>query len=176
VDSGDVDIWGGELDMQIAVTDSFTIDASGALLDYEVKDPVANSGPNLFPDAPSPSFNIGATYEADFGWGPTTFNLNYAYVGEQETHPTDVGDSAFRMEDYGIVNARVRLVPGDGAVSVTLFANNLLDETYATYAQRFGGGFWDAGSGVGPAAPPRSALGEVRARPREVGLTVQYDF
>ena len=148
----------------------------GAILDYEVKDPVANSGPNLFPDAPSPSFNVGATYNADFGFGPTTFNLNYAYVGEQETHPTAVGDSAFRMDDYGIVNARIRFVPGDGAVSVTLFASNLLDETYATYAQRFGGGFWDAGSGVGPAAPPRSALGEVRGRPREVGLTVQYDF
>jgi iron complex outermembrane receptor protein len=176
VDSGDVDIWGGELDMQIAVTDALTIDASGAILDYEVKDPVANSGPNLFPDAPSPSFNVGATYNADFGFGPTTFNLNYAYVGEQETHPTAVGDSAFRMDDYGIVNARVRFVPGDGAVTVSLFANNLLDDTYATYAQRFGGGFWDAGSGVGPAAPPRSALGEVRGRPREVGLTVQYDF
>ncbi|HEU4650529.1 MAG TPA: TonB-dependent receptor, partial [Croceibacterium sp.] len=176
VDSGDVDIWGGELDMQVAVTDEFTIDASGAILDYEVKDPVANSGPNLFPDAPSPTFNIGATYASDFGWGPTTFNINYAYVGEQETHPTDVGDSAFRMDDYGIVNARVRFVPNDGALSFTLFANNLLDETYATYAQRFGGGFWDAGSGVGPAAPPRSALGEVRGRPREVGLTVQYDF
>ena len=67
-------------------------------------------------------------------------------------------------------------MPNDGAVSVTLFANNLLDETYATYAQRFGGGFWDAGSGVGLATPPRSALGEVMGRPHEVGLTVQYDF
>lgn len=176
VDSGDVDIWGGELDMQIAVTDEFTIDASGAILDYEVKDPVANSGPNLFPDAPSPTFNVGATYNTDFGFGPTTFNLNYAYVGEQETHPTAVGDSAFRMDDYGLVNARLRIVPNDGAVSITLFANNLLDDTYATYAQRFGGGFWDAGSGTGLAAPLRSALGEVRGRPREVGLTVQYDF
>ena len=80
------------------------------------------------------------------------------------------------MDDYGIVNARIRFVPNDGAVSLTLFANNLLDETYATYAQRFGGGFWDAGSGTGLAAPLRSALGEVRGRPREVGLTVQYDF
>ena len=81
------------------------------------------------------------------------------------------------MEDYGLVNARLRFVPNDGAVSLTLFANNLLDETYASYAQRFGGGFWDSGSGVGPlAAPLRSALGEVRGRPREVGLTVQYDF
>ena len=176
VDSGDVNIWGAELDMQIAVTDDFIIDASGAILDYKVLDQAANSGPNLFPDAPSPSFNVGATYNADFGFGATTFNLNYAYVGEQETHPTAVGDSAFRMEDYGLVNARIRVVPNDGAVTLTLFANNLLDEVYATYAQRFGGGFWDPGAGTGLAAPLRSALGEVRGRPREVGLTVQYDF
>ena len=61
-------------------------------------------------------------------------------------------------------------------VTITLFANNLFDKTYATYAQRFGGGFWDSGSGAGLAAPPRSALSEVRGRPREVGLSLQYDF
>jgi iron complex outermembrane recepter protein len=176
VDSGDVDIWGGELDMQIAVTDNFTLDASGAILDYEVKDPVANSGPNLFPDAPSPSFNIGATYVEEMAGGNVTFNVNYAYVGEQETHPTAVGDSAFRMDDYGLVNARLMYRPDDMPVTLTLFANNLLDETYASYAQRFGGGFWDSGAGTGLAAPLRSALGEVRGRPLEVGMSVQYDF
>jgi len=176
VDSGDVDIWGGELDMQIAVTDNFTIDASGAILDYEVKDPVANSGPNLFPDAPSPSFNIGATYVEDLPGGSVTLNINYAYVGEQETHPTAVGDSAFRMEDYGLVNARLQYRPDETPVTLTLFGNNLLDKTYATYAQRFGGGFWDSGAGTGLAAPLRSALGEVRGRPLEVGMSVQYDF
>jgi iron complex outermembrane receptor protein len=176
VDSGDVDIWGGELDMQIAVTDNFILDASGAILSYEVKDPVANSGPNLFPDAPSPTFNVGATYNADLGFGPTTFNLNYAHVGEQETHPTDVGDSAYRLPSYSLVNARIQFVPNDGPLTLVLFANNLLDNTYATYAQRFGGGFWDAASGVGPAAPPRSALGEVRGRPREIGLSAQFNF
>ena len=29
---------------------------------------------------------------------------------------------------------------------------------------------------IGLAAPLRSALGQVMGRPREVGLTVQYDF
>ena len=80
------------------------------------------------------------------------------------------------MDDYGLVNGRIMFVPNDSDVTITLFANNILDETYATYAQRFGGGFWDSGAGTGLAAPLRSALGEVRGRPREVGLTVQYDF
>ena len=69
VDSGDVDIWGGELDMQIAVTDEFTIDASGAILDYEVKDPAVNSGPNLFPDAPRRASTSARPTSADFGFG-----------------------------------------------------------------------------------------------------------
>jgi iron complex outermembrane recepter protein len=61
-------------------------------------------------------------------------------------------------------------------LTVTLFANNLFDETYATYGQRFGGGFWDAGAPSTLSAPLRSALSLVRGRPREVGLTVQFDF
>ena len=80
------------------------------------------------------------------------------------------------MEDYGLVNARLRFVPRWRGVGHP-FANNLLDETYATYAQRFGGGFWDAGVGRGPRRRrlvPHWA--KCAGRPREVGLTVQYDF
>jgi iron complex outermembrane receptor protein len=65
---------------------------------------------------------------------------------------------------------------GDLPVTLTAFANNVLDKVYATYAQRFGGGFWDAGPPSTLSAPPRSALSEVRGRPREVGLTLRYDF
>ena len=61
-------------------------------------------------------------------------------------------------------------------MAVTFFSNNRLDKAYGVFAQRFGGGFWDSGAGAGPAAPPRSALSEVRGRPREVGLTLQYNF
>jgi iron complex outermembrane receptor protein len=80
------------------------------------------------------------------------------------------------MPAYGIVNARILVVPSNLPLTIAIFANNLLDETYASYAQRFGGGFWDAGAPVGLAAPPRSALGYVRGRPREIGLTLQYNF
>jgi iron complex outermembrane receptor protein len=79
-----------------------------------------------------------------------------------------------------LVNARLQFVPEGSPVTISVFANNLLDNTYATYAQRFGGGYWDQG---GPAnrlhplaLPPRSALAEVRGQPREVGLALQYNF
>jgi iron complex outermembrane receptor protein len=61
-------------------------------------------------------------------------------------------------------------------ITITAYANNLLDDVYATYAQRFGGGFWDAGPPTGLAAPPRNALSVVRGRPREIGVSLRYDF
>jgi iron complex outermembrane receptor protein len=104
------------------------------------------------------------------------FNVNYAYVGEQETHPTSGTDSSFLLPDYNLVNARIQWVSPGGRNIISLFGNNLADEHYATYATRFGGGFWDHGSGAGDAAPLRSARSVVRGRPREFGITLQHNF
>ena len=62
------------------------------------------------------------------------------------------------------------------AVASVFVATLLAGSTVLDSAQRFGGGFWDSGAGTGLAAPPRSAVAEVRGRPREVGLSLQYDF
>lgn len=172
---GDVVLEGFEVDVQIAATDNLVFDASGGVTRPKLKNAPAGTV-NLYPDVPSPSFNLGTTYTLEAGFGKTTFNLNYAYVGKQATHPTDGTDSAYDLPAYGLMNARIQIVPEGLPVTVALFANNLLDNTYSTYAQRFGGGYWDAASGAGLAAPPRSGLAEVRGRPREVGLTLQYNF
>ena len=88
VDSGDVDVYGFEFDTQFAVTDNLSFDGSFGITRDKIKDPVANSGPNLFPAQASPSYNLGATYSVPIGGaGRLGFNVNYAYVGEQETHP-----------------------------------------------------------------------------------------
>lgn len=180
INTGDVDLYGGELDVQLAITDNFFIDAAGAYIRYELKDEVANGGPNLYPDVPEVSFNVGANYKVEAAVGDVTFNLSYAYTDEQATHPSAVGDSAYTLPAIELVNARIQFEPSDLPLTITLFANNLLNNTYATYGQRFGGGYWDQGgppSRLHPLAlPPRSALAEVRGRPRQVGLTVQYDF
>jgi iron complex outermembrane recepter protein len=177
VDSGDVDIQGFELDTQFAVTDRFSLDGSFGYNDDDVKDPVANTGPNVFPEQPSPSYNFGATYALPLANnGNLAFNVNYAYVGEQETHPTIGTDSSYLLPDYNLVNARIQWVSASGRNVISLFGNNLSDEHYATYATRFGGGFWDHGSGAGEAAPLRSARSVVRGRPREYGITIQHNF
>ena len=172
---GDVRLQGVEVDGQFSITRDFVIDGSFAFTDAELRNAPAGTV-NLFPDIPSPTYNVGASWSVHPAFGDVTFNANYAYVGKQATHPTEGTDSSYTLPSYGLVNARIRMELENIPVTVTAFANNLLDKTYATYAQRFGGGFWDSPSGAGLAAPPRSALSEIRGRPREFGLTVQYDF
>ena len=172
---GDVRLEGFELDGVLSLTDNFFIDGSMAFFTPELIEAPAGTV-NLFPDAPSPTFNIGATWRGDLAAGELQFNANYTWQGEMETHPSSGTDSSYTLPSYGLLSARAQLKLNEYPVSFTLYANNLLNETYATFAQRFGGGFWDAGSGAGLAAPPRSALSENRGRPREVGLSVRYDF
>ena len=180
INTGDVDLYGGELDTQLWLTDNFSLDASGAYIRYDLKDEAANGGPNLFPDVPRVTFNVGANYTLEIDDGDFTFNLNYTYTDEQATHPSEGTDSAYTLPAIELVNARLQFEPADMPLKLIIFANNLFNNTYGTYGQRFGGGYWDQGgppSRLHPLAlPPRSALAEVRGRPRQVGLTVQYDF
>ena len=180
VNTGDVDIYGAELDAQFFLTDDFWLDGSAGYTGYDLKDEVANTGPNLFPGPPEFSFNIGANYFAEIAPGDVTFNLSYAYTSDQPTHPTAEGDSAYQLPAIELVNARIKFEPRNTPLSISLFANNLLDNTYSSYATRFGGGYWDRGGPLSVqiplSAPERSALFVVRGKPREVGLTVQYDF
>ena len=174
-DQGDAWIRGIELDGQLIVVDGLTLDGSLGLTGYTLKNAPPGTT-HLYPDIPTPTWNLGASYNGDVGVGRVTLNVNYAYVGKQSVYPDDSADSSYILPSYGLVNARVQLAPENVPVTFTLYANNLLDEVYATYAQRFGGGFWDAGPPIGPAAPPRNALSVVRGRPREVGVTVKYQF
>ncbi|HEX6995218.1 MAG TPA: TonB-dependent receptor [Gammaproteobacteria bacterium] len=193
--AGDVELDGIELDGQLAVTSAFAIDFAAGIVDSHLLDVCANNGDFLFPGPVEESYTIGARWAkalrngADLGW-----SLSYAHVGEQQTHPGGTHDavakcgsptpgwfldSRYELPSYALVNARVRYGSADGRWAVTLFANNLTDETYGTYATRFGGGFWDfvnpmAAGGIG--IPERSALGLTMGRPREVGLTFQYSF
>jgi iron complex outermembrane receptor protein len=181
VNSGDVDTWGLELDGQLALLRNLTLDFSLGLTDYKLSDPVANSGPYLFPSQPSPSYTLGATYTVPLETaGDLNFNLSYSYVGDQPTHPSDIYDSQYILPAYGIVNGRATWRSQDRKLSLSLFANNLLDKTYASYASSFGGGYWDAGGPPNAAQPAqfpsRRAVGFTMGRPREVGVTLQYNF
>jgi iron complex outermembrane receptor protein len=172
---GDVRLKGIEIDGQIAITPNWTIDGSFAITDPELRNPPAGTD-NLFPDVASPTGTIGGTYTRHESFGDVVMNLNFTYVGKQSTHPSQGTDSSYTLASYGLVNGRIQFKLDKVPLTISAFANNILDRTYSTYAQRFGGGFWDSGAGTGVAAPPRNAVSQVRGRPREVGVTLQYSF
>ncbi|MEO6338946.1 MAG: TonB-dependent receptor [Caulobacteraceae bacterium] len=175
--TGDINTWGLEVDGLLAVTSRFNIDFALGLTDYKLKDPTANGGPNLFPSQASPTYNIGGTYNMPLGArGDLGFNISYSYVAAQETYPNSDSDSSYRMPSYGVVNGRISWRSPNRKISIAAFANNLNNESYGSFASSFGGGFWDAAAGTGVAAPLRKAVGVTRARPREFGVNLQYNF
>lgn len=199
--SGDVALDGIELEGQFVVTDNFLLDFSAGKLDSELENVCANNGDFLFPGPVEDSYSLGGRWSNDLRGGSNlTVALNYGWTGKQQTHPGGVldpvsngcaasttwfYDSRYELEDYGLWNARVNFAPANGNWSLALFANNLTDEVYSNYASRFGGGFWDSTALAIPpqnattlpiATPQRSALGLTRGRPREVGVTFQYNF
>ena len=174
-DQGDAWIRGFELDGQIIVTPALSIEGALGLTAYTLKNVPAGTT-HLYPDVPTPTWNIGANYTVGGDIGTATLSVSYAYVGKQSVYPDDSADSGYILPSYGLMNARLKLSPSGAPLTISLYSNNLLNKVYATYAQRFGGGFWDAGPPIGAAAPPRNMLSVIRGRPREFGVTVKYDF
>jgi iron complex outermembrane receptor protein len=199
--AGDVQLDGIELEGQVAISDAFTVDFSAGNVDSELDNVCANNGDFLFPGPVEDSYSLGGRWFKDLRSGSNlTFSLSYAWTGKQQTHPGGVSDpvgngcapstawfydSRYELADYGLWNGRIRYTSDDDKWALTFFGNNLSDEVYANYASRFGGGFWDATALATPplnattlaiATPQRSALGLTRGRPREVGVTFQYNF
>jgi iron complex outermembrane receptor protein len=182
VNSGNVDVWGVEVDAQFALTNRLTLEGAVGTTKYRL-DENLNRGPYLNPDQAMPQYNLGLNYRSDAtDRGEFSYSLNYAYRGPQQTYPgsltfpANTVDSAYELPSYGLWNTRLQWTSANRKNVVALYANNLLDKSYATYATRFGGGFWDSGPGTGRAAPPRSALQWVMGRPREVGFSLQHNF
>jgi iron complex outermembrane recepter protein len=182
LNTGNVDVWGVEADAQFALTDRLTLDGSMGTTRYKLNR-VLNSGPYMFPEQPELSYNLGMNYKwTEEQWGDFVFALNYAQRSAQQTYPgsltfpVNTVDSSYQLPAYGVWNARLQLTTPSGKNVFAVYANNLANTDYATYATRFGGGFWDSGNPAGRAAPPRSALQWVMGRPREVGITLQHNF
>jgi iron complex outermembrane receptor protein len=195
VDTGDVFLSGIELEGQIAATEQFTIDFSAGLVDPELADACANNGDFLFPGPVEESYSLGGRWSLPMrSRSNLTLSLAYGWVGSQQTHPGGTAtpcfnaagapnvvptwffDSRYELPSYGLWNGRVRYTSSDGKWGLTVFGNNLTDEVYGNFATRFGGGFWDGANPAGVGAPQRSALGITRGRPRELGVTFQYNF
>ena len=175
VDAGDIDVYGLEVDGRLRVSRNFSLDASGSLTGVKL-DPVRNGGPFLFPDIPRKQLTLGGTLTVPAEFGAFTMNLNWSYTDDQSTLNLDNPDSKYQLPSYSLVNARLRFVPKNVPVVISIFANNLLDKTYANGGTRFGGAYFDSFTPTGVGAPPRNMLSLVRGKPRMIGASIRYDF
>ena len=192
-----MDLDGLELEGEIAATDNLTFDFSAGNVDSLVLDPCANSGEFLFPGPVEDSYSIGARWLKPLDSGAAvTFWLSYAYTGPQQTHPGGTTNTCFNP-----VTGAPNPVPGwffDSRYELPDYASRQRARTlhergrelgaHAVREQSHGRGLWQlcerasaAASGIGGspvsiAAPQRSALGITLGRPREVGVTFQYNF
>jgi iron complex outermembrane receptor protein len=194
---GDVDLWGVEIESTFAVSDRFTLEGSTGRANYEMSNVCINNGPYLFPPPMDRSYVLGGRYEVPMQRGDRfTVSLDYTRSGPMQTHPGGFTpeenarfncgafaatfiDSRYEVPSYSVVNATLRYTTSSGKWSATLFAANLTDEVYANNAQSFGRGFWTVGGPGGAAgfsAAPRQAVADYRGRPREYGVTFQYNL
>src|SRR5690606_160348 len=203
VNQGDVDLWGTEVEAMFAVTDRFVIEGATGRANYRLSNPCINNGPNLFPPPMDRSYTLSGRYDVPVRRGNFTVAVNFNKTGPMQTHPggftedelaqvmwcfdtvddanfaASFIDSRYEVPSYNLVNATLRYTTDSGRWSATLYGNNLTDEHYANNAQSFGRGYWTQGGPggiVGISAPPRSAVADYRGRPREYGITFQYNF
>jgi hypothetical protein len=187
-----------------AVTKRFTVEAAAGEANYNMANVCINNGPYLFPPPMDHEYTLTGRYDVSAQRGRYTVTVGYTDTGPMQTHPggftpeeltqypciaalpvttaafaASFIDSRYEVPSYNLVNASVRYATKSGKWATTLFVNNLTDEVYANNAQAFGRGFWTTGGPpgtVGPFAAPRNAIADYRARPREYGLTFQYNF
>jgi iron complex outermembrane receptor protein len=196
VNQGDVDLWGSEVEAMFAVTDRLTIEGATGRANYEMSNVCINNGPYLFPPPMDREHALSGRYEWPRPEGNFTFTLNYTKTGPMQTHPGGFTaeelavygcsafsatfiDSRYEVPSYNLANFSLRYSPNDGRWTGTFFVNNLTDEVYANNAQSFGRGYWTQGGpagGTGLSAPARQAVADYRGRPREYGITFQYNF
>jgi iron complex outermembrane receptor protein len=132
--AGTVRSQGFEVDAILAPFDGFTLRASAAYADAQVKRfnpnpltnaPDARDGTQL-PLAPKFSYNIGAEYEVPVGGMQLYLATDWRHVSKQFS---DLGEGG-PIDPYGLWNASVGISDADDRYRLTLMVRNILDDSY----------------------------------------------
>jgi iron complex outermembrane receptor protein len=150
---------GLEIDGSVALTNATRLTFGLAFIDAEYKDfknadcyPTQTaalgcinrsqdlSGATL-PDAPRFKGVLGAEHRMGLGsWGKLTLNGQYAY--RSSTSLAADQNPATRQAGFGLLNLSMVLTPNNGAYTVSVFANNVLDRFYLVNAEDFFSGLY----------------------------------
>lgn len=166
IENADTRTYGGELEITARPIEDLQIQGALGLLQTEITSAPVATGALVggeVPNAANITLSLGADYTlplAPFGLNADlTFGAEYQYVGERAA---DIGNTR-TLESFDVVNLRLRL-DGDG-YEIYAFADNLLDEVYATGAFPFG---------TTPGGAPVSTGGV--GQPRLFGVGAKLEF
>ncbi|GHB76491.1 TonB-dependent receptor [Psychrosphaera saromensis] len=165
-DAGSATNLGLEAEVRALLSDEFEVFANAAYLDAEIDDD-SNNGQlagNTFRLQPEWTFSTGLFYGTEISSSLNlTSSLIYSYRTDVFFEPENAPISGLDIsqEGFGLMSARLGIA-SSANWSVSLFANNLLDEEYLVDAGNTGGGFGN----------PTFVAGA----PRMFGLEFSMDF
>ena len=162
----DATIKGLDSELQLKPADDTTLLIGIALLDTTVKDVLIGTDPanpiSVDRDAPqSPSFTFSGTIVQDFHLGAGLLSIQFSGYYNSGYYSQLTNAPNTDIPDYTVYNGRISYTNGNGKFEVALFAKNLFDKKYYTYA------FDIAANGF---------TEQSLAPPRWVGVEVRYDF
>ncbi len=155
----EVDIYGGELEIQGLLTDDWSVYGTFGYTDTEIKRSVArpqDEGNNT-PKNQKYSINVGSQYVQTVGNITGRLRVDYEHRGRKYWHP----DNANSMDPFGLLNARLSFETEN--IIVSIWGKNLGDTSYwQDYnSATFSGAFGDIG---------------FLARGRTYGVEAEYRF
>jgi len=157
-------VQGLESEFIVAPVQGMILSAGVGLIDakYTSADPTTGiTEDSKFAKTPKWSVNLAAEYSFPIGgWGELVSRLNWAY--KTRIYHDAANSPVVVQEPYGLLNANLSLLEGDGKWVLAAFVTNALDEHYIVAGTDF---------------LPSLGFAEVQyARPREWGLSFQYNF
>ncbi len=155
----EVDIYGGELEIQALLTDDWSVYGTLGVTDTKIKESLARPQDegNRTPKNQKYSLNIGTQYVQTVGDITGRLRVDYEQRGRKYWHP----DNANSMDPFGLLNARLSFETEN--IILTFWGKNIGDTSYwQDYnAAAFSGAFGDIG---------------FLARGRTYGVDVEYRF
>jgi outer membrane receptor protein involved in Fe transport len=121
---GAAEIYGADLDINVALTDSLSASLIAAFVDTELTDALQNEGNELIFSSPF-SITLAADYDMVLSDDlALTFHVDYSNYDERWFNT----DNTVALPDYDILNARVTLRDASDRWSIVLWGKNLTDE------------------------------------------------
>ncbi len=131
--AGQVTTEGLEAELTWVPTQNLKFVANGTFIDASY-DEFENPGDgdsftgNDLPYAPEVKYFLAVQYLLELGSGSIAFDVDYTWVDEQFTDPSN--SEVDKIDDYGLLGARVSYTPSAGNWELAVWGRNLTDEEY----------------------------------------------